>query len=84
MKILVTGGLGFIGSHTAVELFYSGNEVTIVDNLYNSKEEVLEKIEQITNKKVKLYKYDLTNKNELEEVFEEKEIDVVIHFAGYK
>lgn len=84
MKILVTGGLGFIGSHTAVELLNSGNEVTIVDNLYNSKEEVLEKIEQITNKKVKLYKYDLTNKNELEEVFEENEIDVVIHFAGYK
>ena len=84
MKILVTGGLGFIGSHTAVELLNSGNEVTIVDNLYNSKEEVLENIEQITNKKVKLYKYDLTNKNELEEVFEENEIDVVIHFAGYK
>ena len=84
MKILVKGGLGFIGSHTAVELLNSGNEVTIVDNLYNSKEEVLEKIEQITNKKVKLYKYDLTNKNELEEVFEENEIDVVIHFAGYK
>ena len=84
MKILVTGGLGFIGSHTAVELLNSNNEVIIVDNLYNAKEDVLEKIEKITGKKVKLYKYDLTDKEKVDEIFKENEIEAVIHFAGYK
>lgn len=84
MKILVTGGLGFIGSHTVVELLKENNEVIIVDNLYNAKEEVLEKLETITGKKIKLYKYDLKDKEKLEEIFEENEIDAVIHFAGYK
>lgn len=84
MKILVTGGLGFIGSHTVVELTESNNEVIIVDNLYNSKEEVLEKLETITGKKIKLYKYDLLDKEKLDEIFKENEIDAVIHFAGYK
>lgn len=84
MKILVTGGLGFIGSHTAVELLNSNNEVIIVDNLYNAKEDVLEKIEKITGKKVKLYKYDLTDKEKVDEIFKESEIEAVIHFAGYK
>lgn len=84
MRILVTGGLGFIGSHTVVELAKENNEVIIVDNLYNSKEEVLEKLEKITGKKFKLYKYDLTEKEKVEEIFSENEIDAVIHFAGYK
>ena len=84
MKILVTGGLGFIGSHTVVELVKENNEVIIVDNLYNSKEEVLEKIETITGKKIKLYKYDLIDKEKVDEIFKENEIDAVIHFAGYK
>jgi len=84
MKILVTGGLGFIGSHTSVELINAGMEVIIVDNLYNSKESVLDKIEQITNKKVKLYKKDLTNKEEVENIFNSEKIDAVIHFAGFK
>lgn len=85
MKILVTGGLGFIGSHTVVELANSGFDVVIVDNLYNSKEEVLEKLEKITGRKFKLYKYDLTDKAKLREIFEsEKDIEAVIHFAGYK
>ena len=85
MKILVTGGLGFIGSHTCVELAKEDNEVIIVDNLYNSKEEVLEKIEQISGKKFKLYKYDLKDKEKIKKVFEEeKNIEAVIHFAGYK
>lgn len=84
MKILVTGGLGFIGSHTVVELANENNEVIIVDNLYNSKEEVLEKLEKITGKKFKLYKYDLTDKEKVEEIFRENKIDAVIHFAGYK
>ena len=84
MRILVTGGLGFIGSHTSVELLNEGMEVIIVDNLYNSKESVLDKIEQITNKKVKLYKKDLTNKEEVENIFNSEKIDAVIHFAGFK
>ena len=84
MRILVTGGLGFIGSHTVVELAKKNHEVIIVDNLYNSKEEVIEKLEKITGKNFKLYKYDLLEKEKLEEIFEENEIDAVIHFAGYK
>ena len=84
MKILVTGGLGFIGSHTVVELIENGNEVIIVDNLYNSKEDVLGKLENITGKKIKLYKYDLLNKEKIDEIFKENNIDAVIHFAGYK
>lgn len=84
MKILVTGGLGFIGSHTVVELANYNFDVVIADNLYNSKEEVLNKLETITGKKFKLYKYDLTDKEKVEEIFEQEEIDAVIHFAGYK
>lgn len=84
MKILVTGGLGFIGSHTCVELVNKEHEVIIVDNLYNSKEEVIEKLYKITGKRLKLYKYDLLEKEKLEEIFETNEIDAVIHFAGYK
>lgn len=84
MKILVTGGLGFIGSHTVVELANSNFEVVIADNLYNSKEEVLEKLEKITGKKFELYKYDLTDKSKVEEIFQKENIDGVIHFAGYK
>ena len=84
MKVLVTGGLGFIGSHTVVELAKSNFEVIIADNLYNAKEEVLEKIEKITGKKFKLYKYDLCDKEKVEEIFRDNNIDAVIHFAGYK
>ena len=84
MKILVTGGLGFIGSHTCVELVNKEHEVIIVDNLYNSKEDVIEKLYDITGKRLKLYKYDLLEKEKLEEIFKTNEIDAVIHFAGYK
>lgn len=85
MKILVTGGLGFIGSHTVVELAKANFDVVIADNLYNSKEEVLGKLEKITDRKFKLYKYDLTDKSKVDEIFEtEKDIEAVIHFAGYK
>ncbi len=84
MKILVTGGLGYIGSHTCVELIKKDYEVIIVDNLINSKEEVLDKIEKITNVRPKLYKYDLQNKEKIEEIFNENKIDAVIHFAGLK
>lgn len=84
MNILVTGGIGFIGSHTCVELLEQGNEVIVVDNLSNSKIEVLDKIKAITNKSVKFYELDILDKEEFEVVFKENKIDAVIHFAGLK
>ena len=84
MKILVTGGLGFIGSHTIVELINSNHEVIIVDNLINSKIGVLDKIKQITGIKPSFYKIDVTQEVNLEEVFKTNQIDGVIHFAGLK
>ena len=84
MKILVTGGCGFIGSHTVVDLLNEGYEVVIVDNLVNSKIEVLDKIKKITNKSVKFYQYDLCDYSKLDSLFKEEKIDAVIHFAGLK
>ncbi len=85
MKILVTGGLGFIGSHTCVELLNEGHEVVVVDNLNNSKEDVFDKIKEITNSdKIKLYVEDVRNKEKLNKIFDENQIELVIHFAGYK
>ncbi len=84
MKVLVTGGMGYIGSHTVVELLENNYEVIIVDNLVNSKIDVLDKIETITGKKPKFYQYDLCNYDDLEKIFKENKIDVVIHFAGLK
>lgn len=84
MSILVTGGAGFIGSHTAVELLEAGEEIVIVDNFSNSKPEVLERIKKITQKDFKFYEVDLLDKENLEKVFEENKIEVVIHFAGLK
>ena len=84
MKILVTGGLGFIGSHTVVELLENGNEVVIIDNLFNSKIEVLDKIKKITGKEAKFYQEDVCDKKALDKIFTENKIDGVIHFAGYK
>ena len=84
MNILLTGGLGYIGSHTAVELLAKNYNVTIIDNLSNSKEEVLTKIENITGKKAKFYKGDVRNKRLLKKIFTENKIDIVIHFAGLK
>ncbi len=84
MKILVTGGTGYIGSHTCVELLQKGYEVVIFDNLYNSKAEVTDKIESITGKKVKFYKADMLDKESMKPVFEENRFDAVIHFAGLK
>ena len=83
-KVLVTGGTGYIGSHTVVELLNAGREVIIIDNFSNSKPEVLEKIKQITGKDVKFYNIDYLNREEVEKVFEENEIESVINFAGYK
>ena len=84
MKILVTGGCGYIGSHTVVDLLNDGYEVVIVDNLINSKREVIDKIKKITNKDVTFYEIDLCNKDRLREVFEKEDIEAVIHFAGLK
>lgn len=83
-KILVTGGTGYIGSHTVVELLNSGKEVVIVDNFANSNPEVLDRIKEITGKDAKLYNIDYLDRQALEKVFEENEIDSVINFAGYK
>jgi len=84
MSILVTGGMGYIGSHTSVELLNAGEDVVVIDNLSNSKEIVKERIEKITGKKIKLYKIDLTDKYAVEEVFKENNIDAVMDFAALK
>ena len=85
MKILVTGGLGFIGSHTVVELLDSGYEVVVIDNLSNSSIDVKDKIKEITGKDISFYKEDVCDSDALDKIFEkEKNIEAVIHFAGYK
>ena len=84
MAILLPGGAGYIGSHTAVELLKKGKEIVILDNFSNSKPEVLDKIKQITGKDFKFYELDYTNKEEVEKVFKENNIESVIHFAGLK
>ena len=84
MAILVTGGAGYIGSHTCVELLNSGYEVVVMDNLYNASEKALERVEQITGKKLIFYKVDMLDKDAMNEIFEKESIDSVIHFAGYK
>ncbi|MCQ2541236.1 MAG: UDP-glucose 4-epimerase GalE [Lachnospiraceae bacterium] len=84
MKILVTGGTGYIGSHTCVELLNKGHEVVIFDNLFNSQIDVVDKIKSITGKDVKFYKADMLDKESMRPVFEENTFDAVIHFAGLK
>ncbi len=84
MSILVTGGAGYIGSHTCVELLSAGESVIVVDNFSNSKPEAIKRIEEITGKRVKLYTADILDREALSQVFEENEIEAVIHFAGLK
>lgn len=84
MAILVTGGAGYIGSHTCVELLNEGHDVVVLDNLSNSSEKSLERVRAITGKPLTFYKADLLNKASLEEVFNNESIDSVIHFAGLK
>ena len=85
MSILVTGGAGYIGSHTVVELLNAGEEVIIIDNFSNSKKEALDAIRKITNKDFKFYEINYLDREALEKVFEEnKDIDSVLNFAGYK
>lgn len=84
MAVLVTGGAGFIGSHTVVELQNEGYEVVVVDNLSNSSSKSLERVKEITGKPVKFYEADILDAAALDKIFAENEIDSVIHFAGLK
>ena len=84
MKILVTGGAGYIGSHTCVELLNEGYEVVIMDNLYNANIKAVERIEQITGKKVTFYQTDMLDREGVKAIFDNEKIDAVIHFAGLK
>ncbi|MDD7402322.1 MAG: UDP-glucose 4-epimerase GalE [Butyribacter sp.] len=84
MKILVTGGAGYIASHTNVELLNAGYEVVVIDNLINSDKESIRRVEKLTGKKITFYEADICNKEALEAVFEKETIDAVIHFAGLK
>ncbi len=84
MRILVTGGAGYIGSHTCVELLNAGYEVVVVDNLYNSSVKALDRVETITGKTLTFYEADLLDKAALKVIFDTEKIDCVIHFAGYK
>ena len=84
MKVLLTGGAGYIGSHTCVELLNQGYETVIADNYSNSKPEVIERIKKITGKDVTVYPIDAADSDALEKLFAEQKIDAVIHFAGYK
>lgn len=84
MSILVTGGVGFIGSHTVVELQNAGYDVVVLDNLCNANPKVLDRIEAITGRKVPFYKADIRDREALNEIFEKESIDSVIHFAGLK
>ena len=84
MSILVTGGAGFIGSHTCVELLNAGYDVVVVDNLYNASKKALDRVEQITGKKVTFYEADILDRDALNAIFDKEQIDSVIHFAGYK
>ena len=84
MKILVTGGAGYIGSHTVVELQNAGYEAVVLDNLANSSEKSLERVEKITGKKVPFYKADILDREALENIFSKEDVGAVIHFAGLK
>ena len=84
MAVLVTGGAGYIGSHTCVELLNAGEEIVILDNFYNSKPEALNRIKKITGKDFRFYQTDLLDKAAIDQIFHENSIDAVIHFAGLK
>lgn len=84
MGVLVTGGAGYIGSHTCVELMNDGYDVVVVDNLSNSKVEAIKRVEELTGKSLKFYQVDILNKEGLRKVFDEDKIEAVVHFAGLK
>lgn len=84
MAILVTGGAGYIGSHTCIELLNAGEEIVVMDNFYNSKPRAVELIKEITGKDFKFYEADMCNEADMDKIFAENDIEAVIHFAGYK
>ena len=84
MTVLVTGGAGYIGSHTCVELLEKGMDVVVIDNLVNSSAKAIDRIEEITGKKVTFYEEDVRNRAALDRIFEKHKIDCAIHFAGLK
>ena len=84
MRILVTGGAGYIGSHTCVELLEAGHEVVVVDNLCNSSKEAIRRVEELTGKQVVFYEEDLLRLEKLEQIFKAEKPEAVIHFAGLK
>ena len=84
MAILVTGGAGYIGSHTCIELLKAGEEIVVMDNFYNSKPKAVELIKEISGKDFKFYEADMCNEADMEKIFAENDIEAVIHFAGYK
>ena len=84
MAILLAGGAGYIGTHTAVEFLNAGYDVVIADNLYNSKAEAVRRVEKITGKAVSFYQIDVCDKAALQKLFSEQKIDTVVHFAGMK
>ncbi len=84
MAILVTGGAGYIGSHTCIELLNAGEEIVVMDNFYNSKPKAVELIKEISGKDFKFYEADMCDETAMEKIFAENEIECVIHFAGYK
>ena len=84
MAILVTGGAGYIGSHTCVELLDAGYDVVVLDNLSNASEKSLDRVKALTGKEVKFYKGDILDRDILNEIFKNEKIDSCIHFAGLK
>lgn len=84
MSILVTGGAGYIGSHTCVEMLNSGYDVVIIDNLDNSSSESIERVKKITGKDIAFYKNDVRDRDALRKIFTKNKIEAVIHFAGLK
>ena len=84
MNILITGGAGYIGSHACLEFLNAGHQITVVDNLSNSKFESLKRVERITGKQIQFYETDILERVKLNEIFSKNKFDAVIHFAGLK
>ena len=84
MRILVTGGAGYIGSHTCIELINAGYDIVVLDNLCNSSKESLKRVEKIVGREIKFYEADIRDAKAMKHIFDNEEIDAVIHFAGLK